>query len=275
MRLRIAVPLILIATACLSAFATCAKASGSPDAIPDDLVLTTERLAADSARVIAKWQPACDAKGCADGYAVAWTNGGKTVRTATVTGTADTVRMGLPPYGDSTRITFAITTTRRGKQGPTKTVGVTLINVDAPPPGVDSVKVDTGHVAFADSARMEVYSSSGMFMPRDSALVFEGDSILAINRHFMKPGGVRPADDTTHWEIRNITAVMEMRPPFGAWHDSVWIYAASCGCKESGDPNNRPVLNPATGKYQVRSASGGWRPVTPLSADPFRDVGTR
>lgn len=276
MRLRLAVPLILLATACITAFATCAKADGSNvGGIPDDLILTTSRIAADSARVIAAWKPACDAKGCADSYAVVWTNAGKSVRTATVTGTADTVRMALPAYGDTTRVGFAITTVRRGKQGPTKTVSVVLQNADAPPPGVDSVKVDTGHVAFADSIRMEVYSSTGILQPRDLAMVTEGDSLLAVNRHFMKPTRVRPTRDSSRWAIEDASAVMQLRQPFGPFRDSVWIVALSCGCKESGDPNNRPVLNPSTGRYQVRSASGGWRPVTPLPVDPFRDVGTR
>lgn len=256
--------------------AGCAQAAAAkPEGIPDEITISSERIAPDSARLIAKWLPACDNKGCADAYLVKWTNDGRTVRSASVPGTADSVRMGLPAYGDSTPVTFAITTQRRGRAGPTKTVGVILKNVDANPPGVDSVKVDTGHVAFADSARLEIYSSRGAFLEGNAILVQEGDSLLAVNHHFMKPGGVRPDADSSRWTIENQTAVMQLRNPFGSFHDSVWIFAASCGCKESGDSTNPPMLDPANGKYRVRSASGGWRPVTPLAVDPFAVVGAR
>ena len=276
MRARLVVPILLLGVAVLTAFATCASASGTPDAIPDEVLLVTTRLAPDSARAIATWKPACDAKGCADAYLVQWTNAGKAVRSATVPGTADTVRLGLPPYGDSTRITFTVTTQRRGKLGPSRTASITLQNVDVAPPGVDSLKVDTSAVAYADSARLDVFTSrGGQFLAGDSAYAIEGDSVLIVQRVWLKPGVVRPTWDTTKWTVHNDGPTMVLRKPFGVLRDSVWLYAASCGCRESRDAANPPRLNPATGRYQVRSASGGWRPVTPLSVDPFRDVAAR
>jgi hypothetical protein len=126
------------------AFASCGHAGAAvADAPSGTPRLLVERVGPDSARVIARWAAACDAKGCADAYGLTWTAGGVTVRTMRVVGLTDTVRVLLPAVGDSVGVVVAVTANRRGQMGPTRSAALWVVNRDAPPPGVDSLKVDT------------------------------------------------------------------------------------------------------------------------------------
>ena len=56
-----------------------------------------------------------------------------------------------------------------------------------------------------------------------------------------------------------------LHPVRGGWQDTAWLVAVDCGCRESGNRQNPPVLDMRSGQYVVRTASG-YRPVTPRVA---------
>lgn len=225
-------------------------------------VFTVEWPQVDSARVIAKWTPACDARGCPDAYQVRWAAINAT-RSVTKTVTVDSFMIKRPAFGDSLMVTTSVNSVRRGVIGSVRTASMWLRNPDAPPPPVDSLKVDTlpSHV---DSIRLAVRSASG------TSLIAEGDSALMIARFFIAPGHNRqPRDTINGWRIQSITPGSSARIS-RSWADSAWVVATSCGCAESGRTSEAPALDLSTGSYVVPLKSGRLVPVTPRSADPYR-----
>lgn len=230
--------------------------------------LVVEFVQGDSARVIARWSRPCDGKGCADSYRVQWV-AGAIARTTNRPVTVDTLRVIRPAIGDSLAVSVTVTSLRRGIAGPARTASVVVRNPDAPPPPVDSLRADTTNYAeAADSLRTEFFTTDGVQL-LGPVTMLEGDSILAVARLFLPPGTVRAPKDTTSWGLVNGTAVIRLQPIRRGWRDSAYIVAISCGCRESGDADNPPRLDLRSGQYAVRDGYGGYRPVTPLSADPF------
>lgn len=263
MRLRLALPLMLLGVAAVTAFASCARANAADaDEAAGLIDIATQRIAPDSVRVIASWKPACDAKGCADSYATRWTNGGAPARAVTVTGTADTARLSLPKVGDSTQVTVSITSQRRGKVGATRSVSLYIVNADAAPPPVDSLKADTGATSWADSVRTLIANPVTRTAYVGEPLVAERDSVLFVLKHYLRAGKVRPASDTTAWRFVAPPGGVATLRPFGARRDSAMFVVQTCGCAESGDIDNPPLLDLRTGRYVVKTATGRLRPVT-------------
>lgn len=275
MRLRVAIPLILIATAAVTAFASCAKA-GAADAPSGAPALAVTQVG-DTLRVIAAWRPACDARGCPDSTRVTWTVRGAARPARHTRGTSDTLWLPAPAWGDSAVVLVGVTALRRGLPSPTRSATTVLRRQDSPPPAVDSLKVDTlRHAARADSTRLTLYAADGTPFAPGTARVRQGDSVLAVMRLYLRAGEVRTAADTISWGTRNLSATVALRTPRGRWRDSVWVIALDCQCQESGDRQNPPVLELRSGRYRVRSSASvdGWRDVTPVSANPYA-VGVR
>jgi hypothetical protein len=247
------------------ALAACGRADAKTTDRPS---LTVEYFQQDSARVIARWARPCDSKGCADSYRVQWTAGAVT-RTVTKTVPIDTLRVLRPAVGDSLSVSVSVTSVRRAISGASRSAAALVRNPDAPPPPVDSLRADTTNYAErADSVRTEFLTLEGVRLAEPITLL-EGDSVLMVARYYLPAGTVRHPKDTTEWSVINGTAVIRVHPVRRGWRDSAYLAAVSCGCRESGDPENPPRLDMRSGQYVVRDGNG-YRPVTPLSADPFR-----
>ena len=100
--------------------------------------------------VVASWEPACDALGCADLYERTWRVGVQSdgaqsggVRTDTLTRTTDTLRVEAPPPGDSLTVEITVVAYRRGLASQSVTSRLTLRTPDAPPPPPSGLKLDT------------------------------------------------------------------------------------------------------------------------------------
>lgn len=97
----------------------------------------------DSVRVVATWRNPCDARGCADSTRVTWRAGTALPLTRTLARTADTLWVAAPAWGDSLRVAIEVATIRRRLASDVRTASVIVRRLDAPPPPVDSLKVDT------------------------------------------------------------------------------------------------------------------------------------
>lgn len=97
----------------------------------------------DSMRVVAAWKPACNPLGCSDAARIEWRVNQFVVATRTRATTADTLWHRAPPYGDSLRVVVTVTAIRRGISGEARSASAWLVRRDAPPPPVDSLRVDT------------------------------------------------------------------------------------------------------------------------------------
>lgn len=236
---------------------------------------------ADSVRLSARWSLPCDLRGCADSSRVTWTVSGagngatdavvvlRTVGPRTTRATADTVTLARPRTGDTVQVTVTVVPVRRGQSGTARTATVALTTADAPPPPVDSLRVDT--LPRADSGRVDVYAADGRLLP-DPLVLAEGDSALLVSRIWMRAGVTRRATDTIAWgtvPTGTTPGVARIGRITGVYRDTAWLYAVSCNCRESGDTTNLPRLDVRSGAYVVRDARGGWRPVTRLAVDPL------
>jgi hypothetical protein len=247
------------------ALAACGRADAKTTDRPS---LTVEYIQQDSARVIARWARPCDSKGCADSYRVQWT-AGVTTRTVIKTVPIDTLRLLRPAIGDSLSVNVSVTSIRRTITGAARSAVALLRNPDAPPPPVDSLRTDTLTFAErADSLRTVFYTSDGKRLTGE-LVIEEGDSVMAVAQLYLKPGQVRPTTDTIRWSSTG-PAVVRIAPVKKGLRDTAYLVAVDCVCRESGDRENPPVLDMRSGQYAVRDGKGGYRPVTPLSADPFR-----
>jgi hypothetical protein len=181
----------------------------------------------------------------------------------------DTLRLLRPAIGDSLTVAVSVTSLRRGIGGPERLTSVVVRNPDAPPPPVDSLRTDTLTFAErADSLRTVFYTSDGKRLTGE-LIIEEGDSVMAVAQLYLKPGQVRPTTDTIRWSSTG-PAVVRIAPVQKGLRDTAYLVAVDCVCRESGDRENPPVLDMRSGQYAVRDGKGGYRPVTPLSADPFR-----
>jgi hypothetical protein len=266
---------IIAAVMTAGAFASCRKADASEN--DGNVGVEVYRFSVDSARAIAKWSKVCDAKGCPDSFGVRWTVGAQ-VTNKTTTNTADTIRFPYPAIGDSLFVSVGVTSIRRGKASSVKTAGNWLLNADAPPPPVDSIKIDTlPSAARVDSQRTDFYTLAGRLLgsSHDAApvTIAEHDTVRAVTRLFFKANQARRVTDTIAWTTNPGTSLASMRvTPIGpGWHaDTAVIIALDCGCR--GTPGSPPQLDVRSGRYLRRTALGTWQPVTPLAADPFRDA---
>lgn len=140
--------------------------------------MKVEYAQGDSAAVIARWTRACDAKGCADRYAVSWRVGGVTGVMREITRLADTAMVARPAFGDSLVVTIAVTPIRRGLSGAVRMASAVVRNPDTPPPPVDSLRADTLDVLAAEldsfpviSVRDTLGHSSGTFAPGEGTVL--------------------------------------------------------------------------------------------------------
>lgn len=97
----------------------------------------------DSVRVVATWRNPCDARGCADSTRVTWRAGTAAPLTRTLARTTDTLWIKAPAWGDSVRVAIEVSTIRRRLVSDLRTASVIVRRLDAPPPPVDSLRVDT------------------------------------------------------------------------------------------------------------------------------------
>lgn len=97
----------------------------------------------DSIRVVANWRNPCDTRGCADSSRVTWQVGTRAPIVRTMRRTADTLWSTAPAWGDSVRVSVTVEAIRRGRTGEPRTVSTVVRRLDAPPPPVDSLRVDT------------------------------------------------------------------------------------------------------------------------------------
>jgi hypothetical protein len=97
-------------------------------------------------RVAATWNPACDALGCADRYAIAWqlSTAEVPLRRDTITGTETAVTVAGPLPGDTLVVTLTLRAQRRGLWSPPASASITIVGpADAPPPAPGDIKLDT------------------------------------------------------------------------------------------------------------------------------------
>lgn len=247
-----AVAVVLIAAA---AYATTAPAS------PPRVHVTQQ---ADTMAVRVTWRPTCDIRGCADSTRVTWRIGNQPAIVRTTTRTEDTQRFRAPAYGDSVNVAVTIEAMRRKEISAPRVASQWVKRLDAPPPPVDSVRVDTVRV---DSMRVTAYHPRSGDRYPVPVVVAEGDSVLYVARMYYKPGQTRRPTDRIQWDVLPLNSelggVMQMHT-VDAMGDSAMFVAVNCGCRESGDFLNRPHLTPAG--WRVRTPSGQWVPVTPVSA---------
>lgn len=167
----------------------------------------------DTLAVPARWNPSCDALGCADAYRVTWAiavttenaDGVQTVnqvvRDTTITRAVDTARVPMPPIARPATVCLYVVAVRRGLASTATSACRTIEAPDAPPPAVDSIYFDSIGVRPLEALRdsvdatalrlsMSAYQwhdtidASGA-LRRDSALVrYTADSV----RMSMNPG---------------------------------------------------------------------------------------
>lgn len=104
--------------------------------------MAVEIVQADSARVIAQWSRPCDVRGCIDSSRVVWRYGTQVV-TRSLRRTLDTLWVTAPTWGDSLRVSIEVSSIRRRLVSDVRTASVFVRRLDAPPPPVDSLRVDT------------------------------------------------------------------------------------------------------------------------------------
>lgn len=168
---------LMLAWVAVSAFTSCNKASA--DEAPAGFVV--EPYKEDSLRVIGRWAKACDARGCADSYTARWTVGTFT-KTGTRTVTADTVFVAKPVFGDSVMASLTVSAVRRAVIGAARTATTWLRNPDAPPPPVDSLKVDT--LAVSEAAFLDTFPSWTARLSTQSQVmqVYEQPQVCILSR---------------------------------------------------------------------------------------------
>lgn len=106
----------------------------------------------DSVRVIARWKPVCDARGCADSTRLTWTVRGVARPVKHSRAAADTLWMPAPAWGDSAAVGVAVASVRRGLVSPARSAQTVVRRLDVAPPAPDSLRVDTlAALAFLDS----------------------------------------------------------------------------------------------------------------------------
>lgn len=218
--------------------------------------LRVEYFQTDSARIIAKWAKACDNKGCADAYEVTWVmpSPGGDVRRE-VRGRAalvDTFKVQRPALGAPSLVaTVSVVSVRRGLKGPARSASVTVASAaDAPPPPVDSLRVDTTVASRIDSLRMTFETLAGVALAGMPVMMAERDTVRIVARWYVKPGRVRQLGDTAVWagEAGDDPApFMKLQPIGGGFHaDTALLIALDCRCRETG---NRPRLDMRSGEY--------------------------
>jgi len=142
----------------------------------------------DTVRVVAAWRPACDVRGCSDSSRIVWRWGTQTV-TRTTRRTADTLWVAAPAWGDSLRVAIEVATIRRRLASDVRTASVIVRRLDAPPPPVDSLRVDT-LALLRELAAVAVRDSFPIVVTRDTLGRREGAlpiggmlSLCAIGRN--------------------------------------------------------------------------------------------
>lgn len=217
---------------------------------------------ADSARVIARWAAPSGSGGAPDSYTVTWAAGAAPVVRST-TKLADTAWFPRPVYPATTNGTVSVVAVRRGKASLARTASFVITGIDSAPAPVDSLKVDTLALgARTDSVVTTAYVGG---IASRNPTVAEGDTIRFIARVYMKSGFTRRPTDTIAWSTAAVAAMA--MPTYAAQPrgDTLLLVALNCNCEESG----YAVLDLSSGRYLTRTASGGFRPVTPRSANPY------
>lgn len=112
-------------------------------------VSLTTQTQGDSITVKASWAGACNALGCPDGYRVTWLVNGVALPLRTTPNVRDSTRAYRLPCPSNTIVQVAVVAMRRGWSSSGTTQTRTIACVDAPPPPVDSLTIDTSFVARA------------------------------------------------------------------------------------------------------------------------------
>lgn len=219
----------------------------------------------DSVRVVAKWSPRCDVRGCPDSYRVRWLRGNTQLPERTLTRRADTTWFAMPAINDSVQVGISVVAVRRNQTSTPVIARRWIVNRDAAPLPVDSLAIDT--LALVDSVQI-VWLAANNVASVEAPLLREGDSVRVAARYFLVPGSSRRAKDSTTWRVvPPATGVLTVRAYGVPMRDTAWLKAVSCGCVESRDA----VLDVPSGQWVVRVADGSVRAATPVNhAEPFR-----
>lgn len=168
----------------------------------------------DTVRVVATWRNPCDARGCADSSRVTWQVGTRAPIVRTTRRTIDTLWLTAPAWGDSLRVSVAVAAMRRRDIGEARTVTTVVRRLDAPPPPVDSLRVDT-LALLRELAVLAVRDSFPIVVTRDTLGRREGSvpiggllSLCAIGRN-RYTGTVSVLTDVTWPE--DVTHAVERR----------------------------------------------------------------
>lgn len=168
----------------------------------------------DTVRVVATWRNPCDARGCADSSRVTWQVGTRAPVVRTTRRTADTLWLTAPAWGDSLRVSVAVAAMRRRDVGEPRSVTTVVRRLDAPPPPVDSLRVDT-LALLRELAVIAVRDSFPIVVTRDTLGRREGSvpiggllSLCAIGRN-RYTGTVSVLTDVTWPE--DVTHAVERR----------------------------------------------------------------
>jgi hypothetical protein len=152
--------------------AGCSTADAATKAMPSIAV----EIVGDSARLIARWSRPCDDRGCADAYSVRWNGSIPRFRTDR----ADTSTWKMPAAGDSLTVRVDIQSIRRGVSGAVRSATTTLRTPDAPPPPVDSLRVDTLDV---QAALLDSFPSTTQRILRSELGVGDSTFICALAKN--------------------------------------------------------------------------------------------
>jgi hypothetical protein len=150
----------------------------------------TATQARDSVRVVASWGRGCDLRGCPDSIAVTWSVGGIAQAPRITRARTDTLWLTAPAWGSSVTVTVTVTTYRRGLASAPASATTTVRRTDAPPPAVDSLRVDTlalrielERVAEADSFPVIVVRRAVDYSTESRMVVGDSTQLCAIGRN--------------------------------------------------------------------------------------------
>ena len=130
------------------------------------------RVRVDSITAVASWQPKCDALGCPDSYRITWLVNGVAQPSRTATATRDSVRVLRAPCPSNTIAQVSIVALRRGLPSSGAMISRTIPCLDAAPPPVDSLKIDT----------LNVFAINGVLRPGVLAIDSSTAGVWTIDR---------------------------------------------------------------------------------------------
>lgn len=183
----------------------------------------------DSQRVISVAFPKCDSRGCPDSFKYVWVVNGSVVRTVTRNEAKDTTFAKLAPCPSSTIVQVTGTAFRRGLPSSGVSSTRTFPCKDAPPPPLDSIKIDTLNV-FSTVLRVDSF-------PLTWYQVKRADSSYAMVHGVFDPKTQKPigaivrasttCSDSVWWSIGDTTSLRVAQARASQWPTNLLQFKAT------------------------------------------------